>query len=498
MQTHCDAPRLDEDVWFMIVSLVSPNTARNLSLVSRHIHLVARRAVLSRAEPSQPGQLVKICSYMLDNPCHRACWLRELRIHKFALRLPYADSREMGRARRSLIVQLASLLTAAQDLRVLVFPLLELMLELEPRLGDALITLERLHSVALEDVASCAMEVASRMKSYPSEVTFAFASEISVPQNFVTLSRLPLLRNAHAVVLDSVCLPVKGPPGSQLQLGDLGQHPTVREVRLYRCGALPIPHLFPNIETLHFHDQHYSSDFTPQRWTWPASKPLVHLTASLDQLQCFTSVPVRRLYLHWQYAPNVDGLLSALLSIRPILLSFQLDGQESLWAALLREMLGPAGRLRHLEITAQCSTTRRGCLITPLMDWLLPVIAKSSLVCVRLGFYDSDAMSMYQQPEQRHKLKTSTPALNIAQQVAARVPSLKYICVAMEARSYDSRQYHRRVLEGCTWWRVHGNAAGRRSVQNISNEAGERVEDYMGSADFERKLSLDGFVLTGS
>ncbi|KAH9916883.1 uncharacterized protein B0H18DRAFT_958624 [Fomitopsis serialis] len=49
-------------------------------------------------------------------------------------------------------------------------------------------------------------------------------------------------------------------------------------------------------------------------------------------------------------------------------------------------------------------------------------------------------------------------------------------------------------LKEFTWWRVHMDA-GQRSVESISNEAGERVEQYMRSADFERKLSLDGVGL---
>ncbi|KAH9916889.1 uncharacterized protein B0H18DRAFT_1036795 [Fomitopsis serialis] len=291
-----------------------------------------------------------------------------------------------------------------------------------------------------------------------------------------------------------------GPP-----FGSLGLQASARRPRpTSNCArGLPLPlrrasdtHLFPNIEKLHFHDEHNPRDFTPQKWAWPVSMPLVNLTASLDQLQCFAGVSVRRLYLHWQRACKVVGLSSALLSIRPLLLSVQLSQFDkleglSVWAGLLCDIVGPVGRLRHLEVTFQCNTSKRGRLMPcTWMEWLLPVIAQSSLVGVRLGFAVGSTTT-----SELDEMQKSAP--DIARQVAARVASLQYVCVAMGPRSYDPRQYHRRVLEGCTWWRVRGDA-GQRCVESMSNESGERVESYMRSADFERKLSLDGFILPGT
>ncbi|KAH9829367.1 uncharacterized protein C8Q71DRAFT_408664 [Rhodofomes roseus] len=73
---------LNEDVWATILNFTQLDDARSLSLVSRGIHSVARRIVFGCANLFTQTEFVNACTFMLlvDDPGHRACWLRELRI----------------------------------------------------------------------------------------------------------------------------------------------------------------------------------------------------------------------------------------------------------------------------------------------------------------------------------------------------------------------------------------------------------------------------------
>jgi len=155
------------------------------------------RVWLSSVETTRPTQVVKVCSYMLEEPHHRACWLRELRIRTCALGGPSHDWYD-GEG-PSLPALLAGTLGAARHLCVLALPRVEELLEVDASIGTALISLERRCYVDLCCLSSCALEVAGKMASRPLEVVLGFPSLSSFPEHLMSLSHLPLLCHTSTV-----------------------------------------------------------------------------------------------------------------------------------------------------------------------------------------------------------------------------------------------------------------------------------------------------------
>ncbi|KAH9916888.1 uncharacterized protein B0H18DRAFT_1214889 [Fomitopsis serialis] len=484
------ASRLNEDVWSIILSLVQLDDARSLSLTSRAIHPIARCIVLSHVETSRSGHLAKICAFMSGDPRSRASWLRELHIHYEALARALALP-------KLLFEQLAGLLAETRNLRVLVLPLVDRLLEVEPRIGDALVSLEGLQIVTLTHVESRTLDVASRMQSRPRTVTLAFGFDTSVVKNLVALSHLALFRSAHTLHLKGYkpqMSEILGQdPFIQLVLGQLGQLPTVREVHLSDCEACPLFYVFPNLQRLEMLGICQPLEFSLRNWMWPASVPLADVAISFEDLIHFTRAPIRRLLLHRTHDssnPIVGRLADALQFARPVCLSFDFSYKDHphspsnlRWIDFFRMILRPSvGRLRCLELTFDCRQPEDDQSLW--MDWLLPAVTQSSLLCMRLNF------KVGKTPEPSSWQRSMQ---NTARRVAENVPLAQFICTGIKPGWPRAN-----VRETCTWWRVRGENASQRCVESMSNEAGEQVERYMRSAAFEQKLSLDGFVFTGA
>ncbi|KAH9916884.1 uncharacterized protein B0H18DRAFT_56965 [Fomitopsis serialis] len=196
------------------------------------------------------------------------------------------------------------------------------------------------------------------MKSRPTTVVLSFDLRSSVLGNLVALSHFDLFRDVHTVELNSHP-DLDRDSSAQFPLGQLGQLPAVREVRLTSREALPVFHVFPNMHTLRAH----AFKFTPQKWMWPASVPLLDVTVSFQELVHFTTALIRRLYLYCYASSDhiLDRLASTLQSTRPICLSctffrdMQSPGSLSNWAGLFQTVLCPQGRLRYFEVTFDCT-----------------------------------------------------------------------------------------------------------------------------------------------
>ncbi|KAH9829358.1 uncharacterized protein C8Q71DRAFT_911902 [Rhodofomes roseus] len=493
---------LNADIWSNILSFVSPSDARSLSLVSHTIHPAARRVVFSRAEISEQNQLEHAHAFMIGEPHHRACWLRELHIHYYAV--AKVEDRPAGSA---LAAKLADLLEAARNISSLALPCMEPLLEADPRVGTALASLARLEVVRFADVRAQTLKLANTMASRPTQVTLVLGtpcdSEYIISEYLVSLSHLTLLRNASAVEIEFFELQPRDrctqPADFDFELGQLGQHPTVRELRLRYSGPLPLFHIFPNMQVLRMRClKEWFAEFDWREWAWTESVPLVDVTADNDkQLLCLAgerSQPtLRQLCLH-----QPPGSVTVDLDydyddefefdhLQPVCLTFPVEEWHApenmdivLWRGYLGTPAGPEGRLRYLQVTAQCESEED--MSVQWAKWLLPALRTSQLVCLRLNF------------------DVSTPSGKVARLGAARlvryVPSLRYLCIAEGQCVEDDVDYayEQRFVGKCTWWRVY-DAEGERRVESISCEAGERVEQYLRSQEFEKTLSLDAFVL---
>ncbi|KAH9829361.1 uncharacterized protein C8Q71DRAFT_863289 [Rhodofomes roseus] len=427
---------LNEDIWAMILNFTRLDGARKQSLVTRSIHSLARRVVLSSARLFTQFQLVKACNFMLDDPDHCACWLCELYVQPYAL----ADLKDGHTAEAvSALVQLAGLLEAAQNIQTLSLPYMEVLVVAEPRIGTALISLTRLQDVELLGVSSHVLDVANQMVSRPSRVSLGFVSPLAgISEHIVQLSHLTLLENARRVNIvfsdADDADEFKQPSDFDFELAQLGQYPSVRELCLYLCGPLPIFHIFPNMQILRMRRLNASfRRFDWRTWAWTGSVPLIKADAPNNDNRV-------------QRTPYRMGRL-------------------------------PTGPLPDM--------------LTSWVESLLPVIRQSRLVCMKLRFDVGNP-----------PLKVT--GLNAVREMLARqlqVPSLRYICIdagwhQLERGPFDSHDYQRLFLvTKCTWCQVR-DVGGERCVGIISCKAGERVERYLCSAEFEKTLSLDGVVLT--
>ncbi|KAH9829369.1 uncharacterized protein C8Q71DRAFT_888817 [Rhodofomes roseus] len=489
---------LNEDVWTVILAFTQLDDARNLSLVSRGIHPIARRIVLSSAEFSKQNQFVNACTFMLDDPGHRACWLRKLDINVGAL--GRHSWQTAGAA--SLATQLAALLEAARNIDTLSLPSMEDLVSAEPRVGATLISLTRLQDIALFGVSSRTLDVANKMVSRPSQVCLAFVSpRASVSEHAFLLSHLALLeraRRAEIMFLDAADSTdeLKQPSDLDVELPQLGQHPCVRELSLKWCGPFPMFHIFPNTQILRMRRLNASfGRFDWRTWAWTESVPLIDVkTDDDDKLVCLTAggprLPVlRRLHLRWNPCPSPQSPSDRM---QPVCLSFMLYradvplyGQVAHWLEPLRRHTAPSGRLRYLTISARCLP--RLDMPSLWVEWLLPAIRESQLVCVKLKF------DVGNRPREVAGLD------EVREMLAWQVPSLRYISIAAGwhrlEHPFARDDCEPRLIGECTWWEVREVGGGRRA-ELISCAAGQRVERYLQSAEFEEKLSLDGFVLT--
>ncbi|TFY52281.1 hypothetical protein EVJ58_g10107 [Rhodofomes roseus] len=399
---------LNEDVWTVILAFTQLDDARNLSLVSRGIHPIARRIVLSSAEFSKQNQFVNACTFMLDDPGHRACWLRKLDINVGAL--GRHSWQTAGAA--SLATQLAALLEAARNIDTLSLPSMEDLVSAEPHVGATLISLTRLQDIALFGVSSRTLDVANKMVSRPSQVCLAFVSpRASVSEHAFLLSHLALLeraRRAEIMFLDAADSTdeLKQPSDLDVELPQLGQHACVRELSLRWCGPFPMFHIFPNTQILRMRRLNASfGRFDWRTWAWTESVPLIDVKTDDDDK----------------------------------------------------------------------------------LEWLLPAIRESQLVCVKLKF------DVGNRPREVAGLD------EVREMLAWQVPSLRYISIAAGwhrlEHPFARDDCEPRLIGECTWWEVREVGGGRRA-ELISCAAGQRVERYLQSAEFEEKLSLDGFVLT--
>ncbi|KAH9916879.1 uncharacterized protein B0H18DRAFT_56917 [Fomitopsis serialis] len=461
---------LNADIWSMILSFVDLADAPSLSLVSRAIHPHARRIVLSCADIFQQDQLTRACAFLLDDPHHRACWLRELHIDGDALQ----DLEDRWESAEGLAIaaQLAELLHAAQNIHTLALPHVESLLEVDAGVGAALISLKQLQVVSLSGILTGALDVANKMASRPTEVYLNFASPSSsydMAEYFMLLSHLTLFSNAHTVevVFFDISRPdrFEKPSDFSFEIPQLGQHSTVREVGLRYSGPLPLFHIFPNMEVLRMRcmDETFEN-FDWQDWAWTESVPLVDVTADDDdQLVCLAGArppTLRQLHLHAPPLRSPEGDFSV-DDLRPVCLAFPLQEWQApwnydipIWAGHLEATPSPefGSRLRYLEVTPDCHTQED--MPASWVEWLLPALRESTLVCVRLNF-NVDTPS-----------GTVTKLDEVRRTLVENVASLRYICIAVGRIpqsdllwAYDSR------VEGeCTWWRVRGKRASTQSA----------------------------------
>ena len=128
--------------------------------------------------------------------------------------------------------------------------------------------------------------------------------------------------------------------------------------------------------------------------------------------------------------------------------------------------------------------------MTPSQRWLLPIIGVSELLCIKFNYDVVDVTSGIQNTPTALHIEEARNA------IARDVPSLKYICNTVGRRGETDPSTCQELFIGeTTWWSVGAAPEDPRRVTNISLQAGEALDRYLRSSEFEEKLNLDGFML---
>lgn len=187
---------VDFDVLSAIVGFLSPSDARSLSQTTRALHAVAQQRALSVLTLRKPQKLIDAHEYLLANVPARAHHIRELKVFFEELLLPGTVNDSLapvhpGLARTSQQL-VADLLENAPLLRSVSIDCTEESIVAEPRLWNALTTLEHLTNVELNGAGP---EVLRRLGDLQSPVRrLAFRGQVTerLPLNQMPDATLPL------------------------------------------------------------------------------------------------------------------------------------------------------------------------------------------------------------------------------------------------------------------------------------------------------------------
>lgn len=166
---------LNEDVLITLVSYLDPPTARLLSYTARGIHLIAKHQALQTVTLHTVNNTIKFCAYMLSSMPHRIPALHELRLHclilsAYEIGTHLTDDTEESYTEAALL--LTDLIQQATGLRLLIMESAQAWMVYEPRLVDALASIDTLQEIDLELVGSYISDFVNKMRSTPRKMTF--------------------------------------------------------------------------------------------------------------------------------------------------------------------------------------------------------------------------------------------------------------------------------------------------------------------------------------
>lgn len=400
---------LDDDSLGIIVSFLSQLDALRLSLSFRRIHPFARQQALSRIVIKSPGQLNRVCRYLLLDVPGRLLFVRSLTVHRSASGQFWLRKRDNLDADPSL---LAEVLRQGDQLRSLRLELFSTVHAAEPQVASAICAL-RPHQhldLYLDDISNDTIDMLTQTAFIPRQLCLFNCNPADVP-DMSALLRAPLLRRVRCLHIHG--LRITDDDSASHRGGAPVQCTSVEELWVGRCyvSMATLTTSFPNVKSLLLRTrrpaQALESAGPDFFYDVPCSPPSGDLDLSewreenydhglkgsetacweqLDTLRCDRGGSVGDL-IRWNATTKVRWLilepgpnpfawrtLSAVRRMQPVVLSLECLSppfSRLFWTHLA----SAAPRIRYLDITLEAEDTAA----QPLSTWAVRSMQSLSL-----------------------------------------------------------------------------------------------------------------------
>lgn len=474
---------LNEDIWFHIISLVTPADALSLSAVCKEARPFARRRSLSEIH-LHSRNFDKICDFLLADTSDRLHWVRDLTlagdIFGSETSLYQYDLEDGENIKFEWVPVFLEILQVANNLRRLSLSGTEVLLKMEPAIGDAFVALPELTSLELNHAGSHTIRMLARLQSTVRHLIVHHDTASDTGRTFYEYLThgvtFPGVETIEFGDLDSEPYPLT----TKLYLDR--QWPNVRHLTLSQMSLTPMStcaRLFPGIRSLYLKSAIGYDPRTPP--LWPSLDFVRGQCRALDYLTVI-SCPVHYLKLReesseYEHPPRI---LKAIRKPSPVVLSIRARvplNNMNFWIALLE----CAPRLRCLDIIVIYDDTEKDRLCKWIED-ISNIFTSSRLLCMRIRIHDWFCELL--------DINFLLPSL---EHFARGVCSLQYLAFGLGNLDYLSEARPGRFRGKTWWWRVTTCEEGR-SIEAISRESGKLILAAIRSADFGDGKNLDGLV----
>ncbi|KAF9809123.1 hypothetical protein IEO21_07558 [Rhodonia placenta] len=475
---------LNEDIWFHIIYLVTPADALSLSAVCKEARPFARRRSLSEIH-LHSRNFDKICNFLLADISDRLHWVRDLTLAvdifepEASLSLYQFDLEAGGNVKFEWVPVFLKILQLSDNLRRLSIYGTELLLRMEPAIGDALVALTGLTSLELNYAGSHTIRTLARLQSTVRHLIVHHVKAGNTVRNYHEYM-------THGVTFSGV---------ETIEFGDLvsesyphtknvyldRQWPNVRHLTLSQGCLISLStcaRLLPGIRSLHLksapgYDPHGLPLWPNLDFVWIQCRDLHYIT----EINC----PVHFLKLRddtglrYEFPPRI---LKIIKTPSPVVLSIMVHiplNTMLFWIALLQS----APRLRCLDFIVIYDDTGKDRLCKWIED-ISDVFASSRLLCIRIRIHDRFC-----------KLSDIHFLLPSLEHFARGVRSLQYLAFGLGNIDTLSKARPGRFC-GKTWWWWVTTCEESRSIEAISRESGKHILAAIRSADFGDGKNLDG------
>ncbi|OSX63904.1 hypothetical protein POSPLADRAFT_1032422 [Postia placenta MAD-698-R-SB12] len=432
-------------MWFHIISLVTPADALSLSAVCKEARPFARRRSLSEIH-LHSRNFDKICDFLLADTSDRLHWVRDLTlagdIFGSETSLYQYDLKDGDNIKFEWVPVFLEILQLAHNLRRLSLSGTEVLLKMEPAIGDAFVALPELTSLELNHAGSHTIRMLSRLQSTVRHLIVHHDTASDTGRTFYEYLThgvtFPGVETIEFGDLDSEPYPLT----TKLYLDR--QWPDVRHLTLSQTSLTPMStcaRLFSGIRSLYLK---YAIGYDPRTPPlWP----------SLDFVRVY-HLKLREESSEYEHPPRI---LKAIRKPSPVVLSIRARvplNNMNFWIALLE----CAPRLRCLDFIVIYDDTGKDRLCKWIED-ISDVFASSRLLCIRIRIHDR-----FCKLSDIHFL----------------LPSLEHF-----ARGPGPAAFVGRRVSTCE---------DGRSIEAISHESGKHILAAIRSADFGDGKNLDGLV----
>ncbi|KZT67468.1 hypothetical protein DAEQUDRAFT_767196 [Daedalea quercina L-15889] len=461
---------LNYDVLSAIVEQTDPCSALKLSMVSRRAYELGITQALASVTLSRSQlQVSAFCQFMLADRS-RLPYLRELTIETGAFGVArYIEFQRS--ADFSAAAELADLLERTHRLRCLSIACFEDLIASEPRIANAICALPDLVEIRLHNCGQLALGVLSRMRSSLRKLTFTVLFNKKFPAFFHRLQSQDRVETLDVVHLDL--------SDGSLPDGEVHEIPSMPSVRsLSLRGSTARMSLFvramPNLQRLRLSDVYTRAQSAPDSQKNACWTRLAYLKGSVPDLQQWTvTCTVRWLQLGLT-AYHYDTALDIIRRTTPTILSLPVETKVA--ATFWTQFVDAASGVRYLELCLDEGKVQKLSWWLDHIPTLLRALSISSIfLCVRhtqrIGA-EEDSKPV--------DVRSDRTCQTIRERVAAAIPALKYIAIAIATRGEDPFDEHQKAP---VWWQV-SRMSGLTMLNIVPPEKGATLREHLVNTNY--------------